>query len=115
MTEVQDKKTTTTTTTKRIKWVEWVFINLPFVCYLALLGLVYIANAHFSERSLRKMDKMKKEVMDYKGQYMNIRQQLMYGSTQSQLAKHLENKNIKPLAQPPKKLTLSNEVESVKK
>ncbi len=107
MTEVQDKKTTTTI--KRTRPVEWIFINLPFVCYIAALSLLYIANAHFSERSLRRIDKMKKEVMDYKGQYMNIRQQLMYGSTQSQLAKHLETKNIKPLAQLPKKLSLPEE------
>ncbi|MBK8700644.1 MAG: hypothetical protein IPN29_14375 [Saprospiraceae bacterium] len=108
MTEVQDKKTTTTTT-KRTKWVEWVFINLPFVCYLALLGIIYIFNAHASERSLRRIDKLKKEVMDDKWQYMNLKQELMYGSTQSQLAKNLVEKEIKPLGKLPHKLNAGKE------
>jgi hypothetical protein len=111
MTEVQDKKTTTTTksTVSRAKWGEWVFINLPFVCYLAFLGLVYIYNAHTSERSLRRIDKLKKEVMDEKWQYMNLKQELMYGSTQSQLAKNLQAQEIKPLGKLPKKLQVSQE------
>jgi hypothetical protein len=107
MTEVQNKKTTTNTTVARTKWVEWVFINLPFVCYLAFLGLVYIYNAHTAERSLRRIDKLKKEVMDSKWQYMNLKQELMYGSTQSQLAKKLETQQILPLETVPKKLTIS--------
>ncbi|HRD06556.1 MAG: FtsL-like putative cell division protein [Saprospiraceae bacterium] len=115
MTEVQDKKTTTTTTTKRTKWVEWVFINLPFVCYLAFLGIVYIYNAHTAERSLRKIDRLKKEVMDDKWQYMNLKQELMYGSTQSQLAKNLEQKQILPLAKLPHKIVVGKEGEKDKK
>lgn len=115
MTEVQDKKTTTTTTTKRTKWVEWVFINLPFVCYLAFLGIVYINNAHTAERSLRKIDRLKKEVMDDKWQYMNLKQELMYGSTQSQLAKNLEEKQILPLAKLPRKIVVDKEGKKDKK
>lgn len=116
MTEVQDKKTTTTTTTTiRTKWVEWVFINLPFVCYLALLGVFYIYNAHSSERSLRRISALKKEVMDERWLYMTLKQELMYGSTQTQLAKNLEEKQIKPLGKLPKKLTISKEENQTKK
>jgi hypothetical protein len=106
MTDVQNKKTTSTTTISRTKWVEWVFINLPFVCYLAFLGVLYIYVAHASERSLRRISTLKKEVMDERWLYMNLKQELMYGSTQSQLAKNLEEKNIKPLKQLPKKLSI---------
>jgi hypothetical protein len=114
MTEVQDKKTTTTTTTtsvKRTRLVEWVFINLPFVCYLALLGIVYIANAHTVERYLRRIDKLKQEVMDDKMLYINLKQEVVYSSTQSQLAKKLEEKEIKPIGNLPKKLIIKKEEE----
>lgn len=103
MSEIQNKKTATTGFI-RSKWVEWIFINLPFVCYLALLGIIYIFNAHASERSLRKIDSLRREVKDYNWQYMSLKQQLMHGSTQSQLSKKLEGQGLKPLSEVPKRL-----------
>lgn len=112
MTEVQNQKTTTTTTStsvKRTRWVEWVFINLPFVCYLAFLGIVYIANAHTVERYLRRIDKLKQEVMDDKMLYINLKQEVEYSSTQSQLETKLKEKEIKPISKLPKKLIVKKE------
>ena len=105
MSDIQDKKTTTFI---RSKWVEWVFINLPFVCYLALLAIVYIYNAHASERSLRRIDALKKEVQDYNWQYQSLKQEITYGSIQSQLAKNLEELQLKPIGKAPKKLVGDN-------
>ena len=101
MAEVQKKRTTTTI---RLKWAEWIYVNLPFVCFLALLGVIYIFNAHASERSLRKMDALKNEVKDYRWQYMNLKQEIMYGSTQSQLSDHLKDTGLKPMERVPKKI-----------
>ncbi len=101
MSDIQNKKTTTFI---RSKWAEWIYVNLPFVCYLALLAIVYIYNAHSSERALRKMDALKKEVKDYRWQYMNLKQELMYGSTQSQLTESLKELGLQPLGKMPVKL-----------
>lgn len=105
MSDIQNKKTTTFI---RSKWAEWVYVNLPFVCYLAFLAVIYIFNAHSSERSLRKMDAMKQEVKDYRWQYMNLKQELMYGSTQSQLTDNLKELELQPLATSPKKLKIKD-------
>ena len=105
MSDIQNKKTTTFI---RSKWAEWIYVNLPFVCYLAFLAVIYIFNAHASERSLRKMDALKQEVKDYRWQYMNLKQELMYGSTQSQLTDNLKELELQPLATPPKKLKMKD-------
>ena len=105
MSDVQNKKTTTFI---RSKWAEWIYVNLPFVCYLALLAVVYIFNAHASERSLRELDALKKEVKDYRWQYMNLKQELMYGSTQSQLSDKLKEEELVPLGTVPKKLKVKD-------
>lgn len=105
MSDVQNKKTTTFI---RSRWAEWVYVNLPFVCYLALLAVIYIFNAHASERSLRKMDSLKNEVKDYRWQYMNLKQELMYGSTQSQLTNNLKELELEPLGKTPKKLIIKD-------
>lgn len=105
MTEVQNKKTATSI---RSKWAEWVFVNLPFVVFLTFLAVVYIYNAHTSERSLREIDVLRKEVKDYRWQYMDLKQELMYGSTQSQLAKNLEETGVKPISKVPLRLIDEN-------
>ncbi|MBK9149809.1 MAG: hypothetical protein IPM26_01970 [Saprospiraceae bacterium] len=100
MTSSQDKKTTFF----RLKWVEWIFVNLPFVCYLALLGVIYISNAHASEKALRRIETLKQEVKDIKWRYVNLRQELMYSSTQSQIEKKVEDEGLGPLTKPPVKI-----------
>jgi hypothetical protein len=97
MTSFQDKKTTLF----RLKWVEWIFVNLPFVCYLVLLGVIYISNAHASEKALRRIETLKQEVKDTKWHYMNLQQQLEYGSIQSQIEEKVEGLGLVPNQKPP--------------
>jgi len=100
MASFQDKKATLF----RLKWVEWIFVNLPFVCYLALLGIVYISNAHSTEKAVRRIEDLKKEVKDTKWRAMNLRQEVMHGSIQSQIEKRVENTGIMPAVVPPYKI-----------
>ena len=37
---------------------------MPFVIFLAMLGMVYIANMHFAEKNIRNIDKLNKEVKE---------------------------------------------------
>lgn len=101
MSKGQGKKTTTTT---RFKGVEWLFMNLPFVCYLALLIGVYIYCAHNVEGSLRKIETLKSDVKDAEWRYMNIKKDVMYGSTQSQIEKKVADLDLKPIRNAPIKI-----------
>lgn len=101
MSEDQNKKATTSI---RSKWAEWIFVNLPYVCFLTLLAVIYIYNAHTSERSLREIDALQKEVKDYRWQYMDLKNELIYGSTQSQLAEDLKGLGIKKMGKVPIRL-----------
>ena len=100
MTSFQDKKTTIF----RLKWVEWIFVNLPFVCYLALLGVIYISNAHASEKAVRKIEALKQEVKDTKWRAMNLKQEVMHGSIQSQIESKVEGTGLLPSTEPPYKI-----------
>jgi len=92
MSDNQNKKITTSFI--RSKWIERLLVNLPFVCYLVGLGVFYIFNSHASERSLRKINELKREVKDQEGQLTKLEQSLKYSSTQSQLAKSLEESGL---------------------
>ena len=70
MSKILNKKTTL----YRFKGIEWIFMNLPFVCYLALLGIVYIYNVHTTEKNLRRIEALEKVVKNTESQYMNLKQ-----------------------------------------
>ncbi len=104
MTEGRNKKTTTST---RFKGIEWLFMNLPFVCYLTLLGIVYIFNAHSVEGNLRHIEILKDEVSDSNWRLMDVKQGMMYGSTQSQIQKKVAGMDLKYTDQLPRKIKIT--------
>lgn len=78
--------------------------NVPFLCFIALLGVIYISNAHSVEKKLRKIEVLKKEVKEEKWKYMEVKTDIIHESTESQLAKKLNDKEIKINDEAPVKL-----------
>lgn len=72
----------------------WVFDNFSFLLFLCFLGIIYIANAHFAEKSVRDIQKLQKEIKELKWEYMSIKSNLMYRSMQSQMDTTLETAGI---------------------
>lgn len=69
--------------------------HVGFILLLALLGLLYIANAHRGERKLRKIAKLRKEVDNAKSNYQEVKSGNTYNTTESELRKRLEAKGLK--------------------
>lgn len=111
MSKILNKKTTL----YRFKGIEWIFMNLPFVCYLALLGIVYIYNVHTTEKNLRRIEALEKVVKDTKSKYDDINQEVMYGSTQSQMQDKVASMDLKYTGQLPKKIKVDKKKKSTEK
>lgn len=69
---------------------DWVLHNLNFVLFLALMGIVYIANAHYSDKMIRKIQEQEQEIKELRWNYMTLKSQLMYASKHSEVAKAIE-------------------------
>jgi hypothetical protein len=68
-----------------------VFGNFSFLIFLGFLGIVYIANAHLAERSVRRIQSLQKEIRELKWEYTSIKSQTMFNSMQSKI-----DENFKP-------------------
>ena len=64
---------------------EWVFGNLAFVFFLFFLGVVYIANANFAERQVRKIQTLEKDIKDLKWRYNAAKADVMFNTKQSEV------------------------------
>ena len=67
-----------------------VFGNFSFVMFLGFLGILYIANAHFAEKGVRRIQTLQKEIKELKWEYTSIKSETMYKSMQSQIDESLE-------------------------
>ena len=81
---------------------------LPFVLYLALLGMIYIGNRHLAENNIRDIDKLTKEVKELSWDYKSTKADLAFKSTLSEVKKRADTLklDIKESMQPPQKLAV---------
>ena len=82
---------------------------LPFVLYVAFLGMIYIANRHLAEKNIRDIDKVGKEVKELSWDYKVTKADLAYKSTLSEVAKRADTLGVRESIQPPQKLIVKEE------
>jgi len=82
---------------------------LPFIIYVAFLGMIYIANRHFAEKNIRDIDKLSREVKEHTWDYKTLKSDLMLKSTQTEVAKRVDTLGLSELIEPPQKILIKNE------
>lgn len=82
---------------------------LPFIIYVAFLGMIYIGNQNFAVKHIRDIDKTSKEVKELSWDFKTLKAELMQKSTQTEVAKKVDTLGLKEPVEPPKKIIISNE------
>jgi len=82
--------------------------QLPFIIFLAFLGIVYIANRFHAERVLRQTVKLQQEVDELRAESITTASELMFLSRQSQVMKLIKENNLplKEATSPPKRIKM---------
>lgn len=80
------------------------FNNLPLVLFIALLGVLHVANNHTAENKIRRINKLEKDIKELRWTYMTSKSELMFKSKQSEVAKMVEKMGLKELTKPPYKI-----------
>jgi hypothetical protein len=66
---------------------KWVVKNIPFFIYCAFLCVLYIANGHYGEKMVRRINTLGKENKESIYEYKTLNGNLMFQSKQSELVK----------------------------
>ena len=69
-----------------------------------VLGLIYISNTHYAEKTVRKINNIQAEVEDLRADYTTLKADLMFASKQSEVAKKVEAFKLKESLTPPYKV-----------
>jgi len=79
---------------------------IPFIAFLGLLAILYIANRHYAERTVREIDHLSKEVKEMNWDYKSLSADLMKQTTQTEIAKRVDSMGLKERVEPPKKIRM---------
>lgn len=77
---------------------------MPFILFVTVLLMFYIANTYYAEGVVREIDKTKFLLKERRAEYISTMSRLMYQSKQSEVAKALLPTGIKESIEPPKKI-----------
>ncbi|MFH1321499.1 MAG: FtsL-like putative cell division protein [Bacteroidota bacterium] len=80
--------------------------QLPFLIFLTFLGICYIANNHYAEKTVREIDKLNKGLKELRSEYITTKFDLMYRNKQSEIAEDVKQMGLKESVVPPKKITV---------
>lgn len=82
---------------------------LPFILFVAFLGMIYIGNRHFAENNIRSIDKLGREVKELSADYKVLKAELMLRSTKTEIAKLVDTLGIEEPVEPPRKIIVSTD------
>jgi len=98
----------------KLRWVldgtflsrDKVIRQLPFLLTLTLLGLIYIFNSNYADKTIIQISRTKSELEELRYNYINTKSKLMQGTRQSELVHRLEARGVKESKIPPRKIII---------
>ncbi len=88
------------------KWLyyRWIVKNIPFFLFTALLTVLYIANGHYADKNIRKINATAKHLKEMEYEFKTVKRDVIFRSKESELAKAVEPLGLRELITPPMKL-----------
>jgi ABC-type transport system involved in cytochrome bd biosynthesis fused ATPase/permease subunit len=81
--------------------------QMPFIFFIALLAILYIANTYYAEKTIREINQTKKELKDLRAEYIYTKSELMFSSRQSEISRLVSDLEIKESKVPPRKIVVT--------
>ncbi|MDI1356264.1 MAG: FtsL-like putative cell division protein [bacterium] len=82
--------------------------HLPFILFLALIAIFYIANGYYADDKIREVNKISNQLKELRSEYISTKSELMFASKQSEVAKSVEPLGLKEPLVPPIKIMVDS-------
>jgi Bacteriodetes cell division protein (FtsL-like) len=82
--------------------------HLPFILFLTLIAIFYIANGYYADDKIREVNKVSNQLKELRSEYISTKSELMFASKQSEVAKAAEQLGLKEPLIPPIKIEVDS-------
>lgn len=74
---------------------QWFVKNLPFLLFISLLAVLYIANGHFAVKNIREINKLDQQVKELHWEFLSAKSNLMLKSKMSEISQSVSSMGLK--------------------
>lgn len=82
--------------------------HMPFIFFLALIAILYIANGYYADDKIREVNKISNQIKELRTEYISSKSDLMFISKQSQVAAAVETLGLKEPVVAPMKIEIDS-------
>ncbi len=86
---------------RKLMYNKWIVKNIPFYFFISAIAIVYIANGHYADKTMRQINATEKNLKEMEYEFKTVKQEVIFRSKESELAKAVEPLGLKPLVVPP--------------
>ena len=79
---------------------------LPQILFVAALSVIYIGNRHFADKKIRNISHLEAQVNDLRADYITLKEEVMFASKQSEIAKEAKRLGLKESKEFPFKIAI---------
>jgi hypothetical protein len=83
----------------------WTTRNLLYIYFLIFLAMIYIANTHYTEKKILKIDQLKKEIQELNWTHITHKSDVLYNATYTQLGDKVKSLQLSSEGDFPEKLS----------
>ena len=87
---------------------EWIVKNISFFLFLSALTVLYIANGHMADRTIRRINTINTELKELQYQYNTLKSEVMFKMEEEQIVKAVEPLGLKISKEMPTRITVSS-------
>jgi hypothetical protein len=77
---------------------------LPHVLFVSFIGIIYIGNSHYTEKTIKKIARLQVEVEELRADYTSLKADYMIDSKQSEVARKVSELGLEESVRPPYKI-----------
>ena len=92
---VPENKTNPKNPIKGLLNYEWIVKNIGFFLFLSVLAVLYIANGHMADKTIRRINSINNELKELQFTYKTLKSELMYKTAESQIVKLVDPMGLK--------------------
>ncbi|MEP6616971.1 MAG: FtsL-like putative cell division protein [Ginsengibacter sp.] len=90
---------------RKLLYQRWIVKNIPFFLFAAVLTVLYIANGHYADKTIRKINSTARHLKEMEYEFKTVKRDVIFRSKESELAKAVEPLGLRELVIPPLMLT----------
>ena len=79
---------------------------LPKILFVVFLGLLYISNTHYADKTTRDIEKAQSDVEDLRADFTTLKADVMFASKQSEVARRVKSIGLEESLKPPFKVVV---------